>query len=467
MSGVLLTLTSTGTPATDLGFLLHKHPDRLQRFDLPVGRAHVFYPEATPQRCTVALLVEVDPVALVRGRRFTHEGLALAQYVNDRPYAASSMLAVAIQRVFGSALQGRCASHPELVDQPLPLSVHLPALPTDGGPDLVERLLRPLGWQVTLTTEALDPAIPRWGDAPYVDLTMTATTTVRQALSHLYVLLPVLDGSKHYWVSSDEVDKLLRAAGTWLPAHPERELITRRYLAHQRDLVLDAAQRLDQQEDTAPEVPPAAVREPLARRRRNAVVKQLKELRAQRVLDLGCGEGALLRELLTDPTFTQVTGVDVSARELSRAQRRLNLDRMPDSQRARLSLLQSSATYRDERLHGQDAIVLMEVIEHLDLDRLPALERSVFGSARPGAVIVTTPNAEFNATYEHLPAGAMRHPDHRFEWTRAEFSRWASRVGDQHGYAVDLRPVGDEDPRLGAPTQMAVFTATTPAEVSR
>lgn len=464
MAPVLLTLTSTGSPATDLGFLLHKHPDRVQRFELPVGVAHVFYPEATEERCTVALLLDVDPVGLVRGKRFDVDGLALAQYVNDRPYAASSMLAVALGRVFGSALKGQCPARPDLVEERLPLAVRLPAVPADGGADLVGRLFAPMGWSVTATPEPLDPTVPAWGDSRYVTLAMIAELTVQEALNHLYLLLPVLDGSKHYWVAQDEVDKLLRAGGGWLPGHPERELIMRRYLAHQRKYVTEATQRLASLDDALPEYFEGAAqeevgREPLVRRRKGAVVAQLRELGARRVVDLGCGEGGLLRELITDPAFTEIVGVDVSAGELRRAERRLNLDRMPDSQRARLSLLQSSATYRDARLQGYDAVVLMEVIEHVDPDRLPALERSVFAHAHPAAVIVTTPNAEFNAAFDHLPAGTMRHPDHRFEWTRAEFALWAQRVAKEQGYAVRFLPVGDEDPRLGSPTQMAVFTA--------
>src|SRR5882762_3915368 len=133
---VLISVTTTRAPATDLGFLLHKHPDRVQSFDVSVGQTHVFYPEATDARCTAALLLEVDPVGLVRGRHGpSGEGFALGQYVNDRPYAASSMLAVAIKEVFRTALTGRCASHQELADSPLPLELHIPALPCRGGID--------------------------------------------------------------------------------------------------------------------------------------------------------------------------------------------------------------------------------------------------------------------------------------------------------------------------------------------
>ena len=473
---VYLTLCSTARDASDLGFLLHKHPERAQELDLPVGRAHVFYPEASSERCTVALLLEVDPVGLVRGKKFSKDSFALSQYVNDRPYAASSLLAVALGRVFRSALNGVCVARPELVDQQVPLTLHLPALPSRGGPDLVHRLFAPLGWTVDARPLPLDEEVPAWGDSRYVDLTLTGTTTVQRALAHLYVLLPVLDDAKHYWVDDAEVDKLLRAGGDWLAGHPERDTITTRYLAHQRDLVADAVGRLDAEasvdaEDaaadpadlarsagsTAQAAPP---RPALHQTRRDVLLTELASLGATTVVDLGCGEGALLRELLRDPRYTSVLGVDVSHRELARAEKRLGLDRMPDSQRARLGLLQSSVTYRDDRFAGYDAVVLSEVVEHLDLPRLPALEKTVFAHAAPRHVLVTTPNAEHNVRYPALAAGAFRHPDHRFEWTRAELAAWAEGVGERHGYAVRYVPVGEDDPEVGPPTQMAVFTKT-------
>jgi 3' terminal RNA ribose 2'-O-methyltransferase Hen1 len=465
---VYLTITSaasTGQDATDLGYLLHKHPGRAQTFEVAAGRAHVFYPEATSERCTAALLLEVDPIALVRGRRFGGDPFSLGQYVNDRPYAASSMLAVALGKVFRTAMAGRCDARPELPDLALPLEVRIPALPSVGGSELVRRLLEPMGWAVEATPVPLDPLISSWGDSHYVDVRLQGTLLLSQALSHLYVLLPVLDNSKHYWVTSDEVDKLVRAGGGWLGRHPERDLIARRYLAHQRDLVTSAVGRLGEIDDTLPEAVDDAVTStegdrlvPLARLRTQAVVAALKEAGASTVVDLGCGEGTLVRELLKDAAFSQVLGVDVSHRALQLAARRLGLDHLPDTQRARLRLLQSSLTYRDERLAGFDAAVLMEVIEHIDLPRLPSLERTVFAQAMPRAVVVTTPNAERNVRFGHLAAGAMRHRDHRFEWTREQFASWANRVGSHQGYSVRFRPVGQDDAQVGPPTQMAVFT---------
>lgn len=456
-----LTITSTAPQATDLGYLLHKHPGRAQSFDLSVGQAHVFYPESTDERCTVALLLEVDPIALVRSKRFKADGFSLGQYVNDRPYAASSLLAVALSRVFKSAIAKRCDARPELVEAALPLEIHLPSLPCDGAPDLVQRLFRPLGWQVQADVVELDPTIPQWGDSRYADVTLSGTMLLGDALSHLYVLLPVLDNAKHYWVGDDEVDKLVRMGEGWLSSHPEKNLISSRYLAHQGYLVKDVTARLAEADGVAPEALDVVepVRDvPLVRKRHEAVLREIATARAARIVDLGCGQGALLRELIDDPTIKEILGVDVSSRALEAAERSLHLDRMPDSKRSRLRLIQSSVTYRDERIAGFDAIVLMEVIEHIDPPRLKSLSQTVFSDARPRTVIVTTPNAEYNARYESLEHGHMRHTDHRFEWTREEFKAWADDVAQQRGYGVRYEPVGDEDPDVGSPTQMAVFT---------
>ncbi|MFJ8164013.1 3' terminal RNA ribose 2'-O-methyltransferase Hen1 [Streptomyces sp. NPDC096136] len=487
---MFLTISTTGTtekPATDLGFLLHKHPGRTQAFATSHGTAHVFYPEATDQRCTAALLLEVDPVALVRRGQGQGQGqgkgrggapdAALAQYVNDRPYAASSLLAVALGGVFRTALKGRCEARPELPGQARPLRIEIPVLPARGGADLVRRLFGPLGWDSVETTPiALDEHFPAWGDSRYLRLVLEGGLRLEDALRQLYVLLPVLDDSKHYWVAPDEVDKLLRAGDGWLAAHPEHALITARYLARHKRLTRSAMERLElarlaeadgseaEELDNAvggaagPDGEPRERSVPLAVRRRDALLAALREAGAARVLDLGCGEGQLVQALLRDTAFTEIVGVDVSVRALTTATRRLRPERMGERQSSRVRLLQGSLAYTDKRLAGYDAAVLSEVIEHLDLPRLPALEYAVFGSARPRTVLVTTPNVEYNVRWESLPAGRVRHRDHRFEWTRAEFRAWADRVAARHGYAVAYRPVGDEDPEVGPPTQMAVFT---------
>ncbi|MFF3308552.1 3' terminal RNA ribose 2'-O-methyltransferase Hen1 [Streptomyces sp. NPDC002952] len=514
---MFLTISTTGTPerpATDLGYLLHKHPDKAQAFSTSYGRAHVLYPEASVQRCTAALLLEVDTVALVRRGKGKGRGgapdAALAQYVNDRPYAASSLLAVALSTVFSSAMKGQCNARPDLPERPLPLRIEVPALPARGGADLVRQLFEPLGWTVTVDAVPLDTEFPEWGDSRYVRLVLESEEgpTLAEALRHLYVLLPVLDDAKHYWVAPDEVDKLLRAGDGWLPDHPEQHLITSRYLSRRWSLTREARERLElvrlaEADDSAVEEIDNAVEDqgdpetgepgtdggtaaaeavtgdageavtsagdeavtpagdeavPLAVRRRDAILAALRDSGAGRVLDLGCGQGQLVQALLKDPRYTEIVGVDVSMRALTVAARRLKLDRLGERQAARVKLVQGSLAYTDKRLKGYDAAVLSEVIEHLDLPRLPALEYAVFGSARPRTVLVTTPNVEYNVRWETLPAGHSRHGDHRFEWTREEFRAWARAVAERHAYEVEFAPVGPDDPEVGPPTQMAVFT---------
>lgn len=465
---MLLTITTTHEPATDLGFLLHKNPARAQAFDLSFGKAHVFYPQADAERCTAALVLDVDPVQLVRGKSARgSERFSIDQYVNDRPYVASSLLSVAISQVFGTALSGRCRDKPELAEAALPLTARLPALRCRGGEVFLRQLFEPLGYALAATRHPLDERFPEWGEGPYFAIELSATTRLVDLLSHLYVLIPVLDDEKHYFIGEDEVEKLLRHGEAWLARHPERERIVQRYLRYRHGLARQALARLptdeaaaDDEEDAedkaAPEVP---AEQPLRLndQRLDAVVAALKECGAARVLDLGCSTGNLLKRLLHEPQFSEIVGVDVAHVALEIAARRLHLERLPPTKARRIKLLHGSLTYRDQRLASYDAAALVEVIEHLDPPRLAALERVVFEFAQPKTVIVTTPNREYNVLFEGLPPGKLRHKDHRFEWTRAEFATWAERVAGRFSYRWRLVGIGPDHAEHGTPTQMAIF----------
>jgi len=464
---MLFSLRATGPHAADIGFLLHKHPDKLQTFSLAFGQAHVFYSEVSSEAVTADLLLDLDPVALVRGRPGSMEGGLVDQYVNDRPYAASSFLSVAIAQVLGTALAGRSKERPELVDVAIPLEVSLPVVPCRGGEPLVRSLFEPLGYEVEVTRLPLDDQFPAWGKGFHYSLRLKKVCPVHELLSQMYVLVPVLDDDKHYWVGDEEVDKLVYHGEGWLSNHPQKELITRRYLKHEGRLTRVALARLVADDARDPEADAlahaeeeAAIEAPvrLDEARIEAVAAAIREARAASVVDVGCGEGKLLLRLVREKAITRIVGVDVSHRALEVATSRLRLDRREGKKSERLELWHGSVLYRDARLQGFDAAAVVEVIEHLDLPRLGAFERSLFECARPETVVVTTPNAEYNARFPLLPAGRMRHKDHRFEWTRAEFEAWARGVAERFSYSVRFVPVGPLDESFGAPTQMAVFS---------
>ncbi len=461
---MLISITSTAEPATDLGFLLHKNPANLHSLGLPFGMVRVFYTNAELRVCTACVLLELNPVDLVRGDQ------QLEDYVNDRPYVASSYFTVALARIFGTALAGNCQKRPELVATRLPLEITIEVVRARGGAAILKTLFEPLGYEITATAILLDEEIPEWGESNYFRLTLKGLLTVHDALSHLYVLLPVLDDQKHYFIGDAEVDKLLRHGEGWLGGHPARPTIVQRYLKRRTSLIDLALARLLEEESAPVEVEDyrserAAKGErdlerpmTLHTQRLILVATKLKALESKSILDLGCGDGKLLRRLLADRAFDRITGMDVSHRALEIAAARLRIDVMPERQRKRIDLIQGSLLYQDKRLNGFDAAALVEVIEHLDRARLVALERVLFEFARPRHVVITTPNREYNILFPSLPIGKMRHDDHRFEWTRAELQEWANTMAARFGYEVTIEPVGPVDAEHGAPSQMAVFS---------
>lgn len=467
---MIFTLKTTRYPATDLGYLLHKNPANCHSFDLSIGKAHVFFPETNPDQCCAALLLDIDPTALVRKKRgHFDDSFNLEQYVNDRPYVASSFLSMAIARVFREGMKGVCKEKPELLSFPWPFEACIAALPSQSktGQELIKSLFEPLEYQVNIEAYPLNEKNPDWGEAQTYTVRLKKTCFLKDLLSHLYVLIPVLDNQKHYWVTEDEVDKLLTHGQGWLSNHPNRELIISRYLKRQRDLTHEASARLEEEDGLH-----HSVREKihsdeeeklesvilLHQQRMQSVLDVLKQHQISTVVDLGCGEGVLIKKLLEDASFSTILGVDVSYRQLERATQKLNLDRLPPMQRKRVNLIHGSLNYVDKRIQGFDAATLIEVIEHLDIPRLSVLEYVVFGEAKPNVVLITTPNAEYNVKFEQLPAGNFRHKDHRFEWTRIQFKIWAEKVASEYGYGVGFQDIGPVDVNLGGPTQMAVFT---------
>lgn len=568
---MLLTITYRGSDTAKLGYLLYKNPNRPQCVELNYTNAYVFYPKVSDEETTVALLLDIDPVDLAKRRSAKGGYSGLFDYVNDRPYVSSSFMSTAIKKVFGTAATGRCDNYQELADSKLDLEASLTMLPCRGELQKLNEIFEPLGYEVSY--EMFKPqgfehfnSLESLESVVYVNLTIRAKVRLRDLIRHLFVLIPVFDKQKHYWVGDDEVKKLLDSSQDWLLQHPQRMYIINRYLHKKRSLINEAFKKLvnngfdefqieEEFEDdeflnemlenvelksaelkkiageaksgetssgetssgetssgetssgekvanetdlserieensngatsnavtsngTTPNVAASnettsnavtsntVVQEQREKKKKKirlndqrleAVVSTLRNHHVESVIDLGCGEGKLLKLLMKERPIKRIAGMDVSFSVLKRASNRLNLDRLNDRARERVNLFQSSLTYKDERFEHYDAACIVEVIEHLDLPRLKSLERVVFEYARPKVVIITTPNKEYNAVYA-MEEDSFRHADHRFEWTRAEFEKWAKEVADSFGYQVEFKPIGDVDENYGGATQMGVFT---------
>ena len=482
---MLLTITYEGKNTQDLGYLLHKNPSRAQQFELSYGKAYVFYPEVSDERTTAALLLDIDPLDLARGKVGSTEG-GLFDYVNDRPYASTSFMSTAISRVFSTAMNGRCDKKQELADTPLNLTATLYSLRDYGDEELAAELFEPLGYTVKTERTTLDESFPEWGSSPYINLTISGNVKLSELLNHIYVLITVFDKKKHYYISSDEIRKLLNHGEGWLADHPYREKITRRYFnarksyarramdillgedpdeAENADVTADENEISENTAETADISSEGNVSETEKKERTPLNTKRMETVRdavlksgASSVIDLGCGECRLTSLLLNEQQIRRVTACDVSAAVLEKAAQRLHLDRMNTFRREKLTLMQASLTYRDKRFEGFDCACVVEVIEHIEPMRIPAFERAVFEFAAPKTVILTTPNREYNTNYEHMQDNELRHGDHRFEWTRDEFKKWTDHICEKFGYSCEISGIGDNDEKYGTPTQMGVFT---------
>ena len=468
---MILNISTLDNPADELGYLLYKHPDKFQSFELNYCTAHCFYAQVAQSRTTFCLLLDTDPMAL-------NKNLSLQDFVNDRAYVASSLMSVAIGRTLKSAMKGVCKDRPELGDKEISLEAQLPCIHLAGNPSLLTELFEPLGYKVEATPLSLDDIEPGLSNSEilgwrstYYSLTICATTTVSRLLKHLYVLIPVLDNKKHYYVGKDEVELLMSRASDWLADHPLKDLIIRRYLAHKTHLTQEAqallahadidAQKFEEQSKKASSEDILEKPLSLNQKRLEAVLGQIDDLTSKSsrfsLVDLGCGEGKLLN-LAAERyrhSLNRLAGLDATVSILERANR--TLTRKHPNQDWQLDLMHGSLTYRDQRISGFDIATCIEVIEHIDESRLDAFASNIFGAARPQTVIVTTPNREYNVLFAGLEANRLRHTDHRFEWTRQEFLDWTDRICQIYGYSCQIKPIGDIDTVHGAPTQMAVF----------
>lgn len=446
---VYLSIATTRPNASDLGFLLYKHPDRVFRSDDTRNRlvkAVGFYPEVSSDRCEFVLLVAVDPVERVRGLAWNG---GIAQYVEPLPFLASSHLAQALSLCLRSAMNGIASSKDPETDAKLkalaaekwPLEIKV--TPVRSSPAMIRRMFEPLGWKVDVESTALEVDGSKYPDALHT-IVLCGDQTVSDALTQLYVLLPALDPARHYFYGDNEVDKFVAKSQNWLDGHPARDLIVGRYLSKSKELQTAAKSLLDGEPNTTViEEKSGDAEESAHDQRHRRIVDLVATIGATRIADLGCGEGRLLARLTALPGKLEIVGVEPALADLDKARKLLsrNPGRLMDP---RVTLKHGSILYADKSLKGFDVAILSEVIEHIDEERLDHAERCVFGAMNPAMVIVTTPNSDFNVAFPLLE-GRLRHNDHRFEWGRKDAEAWCQRVAAQYGYTFEIDGVGGFD----------------------
>jgi 3' terminal RNA ribose 2'-O-methyltransferase Hen1 len=468
---MMLSIACKNLSEEELGFLLHKNPARVHPLDLSFGKVYVFFDEPPEgHQAQVCLLVDVDPLAMVQGRGGLGHQDAL--YVNDRPYVASSLLASAVTKVFGTALSGRCKERPELVDREIEWTFAMPFVARGSMLNALFHLFEPLGYEFDPDLLNYDSSVDYATSARPILTRIAVRTTLSEALSHLVVLIPVLDGENHRWVDDGDLVPFVRRVESWLPDHPYGMYILRRALKYQTSLVKAFTERFPAITGSMARLPQleanvwddatveAAGCQPLSlnSQRFSAVEAVVSALSPSSIVDLGCGDGSLVSQLVKQTSIQKLVGMDVNPLVLSRARARLEHLSLTKAQTEKIQFIHGSLAYRDPRVKGFDLALLIEVIEHIDAERLETLEHQVFDYGQYSTVVVTTPNREFNDLYVGMEKGKMRHSDHRFEWTRQEFLNWAKRIGDAFGYNYEISEIGAGNPAVGSPTQMAVFS---------
>ena len=444
---MLLTIACNGPDATDLSWLLHKRPDRFQKFDLGYGNAFIFFPEYARDRCTACLLLEIRSDSL---NELCKAKDGEFQYVNSRQYLSSSLLSAAIGRAFSSALKGVCQDKPSLVDKSYDIEIRISSFSCRINPDFIERILAPLGYgieweELQKEEDYLD------GGFSYGDLHLRIHATLQNVLSHLYILFPVFDRQTHVWLGETQLQKFIRHSQKWLGEHPEKRLIINEYFGPAADLryrMLELFGALRNQDDN----PQYAS---LNYARQSAIDGVLAASGAKSVIDLGCGNASLLSYLHEKDTYEKLAGMDVSAKNIESARKKLGSSFLHT--RATPDLFIGSLTYSDKRIFGYDAAILSEVIEHFETERMDSIMRIILSEARPKLFVMTTPNKTYNHEFPFLEPGAFRHPDHRHEFDKNEFSEFCERYASMFDYDFEMSHIGEELSEVGAPTLMGIF----------
>lgn len=441
-----LTIRATGENVKAISHLLSKNPNNLYERNHKGHLVRLFYSEFTEERVEVTIFVTPDPIELMQKGSNTYD---ITHYINDREFAVSSIFTSFIRSALGTALNGQPKEeYIKWVDYRFPFTFEFGPVASTLSDQHIKDLFEPIGYEVAITRPEIHYAIDLKDKSSARFLALSGSQTLQDALRHLFVLIPVIDNYKHYFIDEKEIEKLERYGEGWLEGHPLRDMIYRQALRFKEIYSLVEGSN----PDAAADQPAKKVR--LNDLRYEKIVETAQSLDPKTIVDFGSGEGKLSVRLAFMDGVKEILAVEPSEAENLKAKRRFDKAKeVPGFVEPKT--LWGSLFYYDERLKGKDLIVLCEVIEHIDEQRLPKAMDLILHQYAPKSFIITTPNREYNDVYDM--EDHFRHDDHRFEWTREEFQTWCKERNHQHLYELEFFGIGEEHPSQGFPTQMCVF----------
>lgn len=444
-----LTIQASGDNVKAISYLLSKNPDNLYERNHKGHLVRLFYSKFTEEEVEVTIFVTPDPIELLQNRSNSYD---ITHYINDREFAVSSIFTSFVRSALGTALNGQPKEeYLKWVSYRFPFKFQFGPVASTFSDLQIKDLFEPIGYEVSISRPEIDYAIDLKEKSSARMITLSANQTLQDALRHLFVLIPVIDDYKHYFIDEKEIEKLQRYGEGWLEEHPKRDSIYRQALRFKE--IYSQVERPSSQEQTDEEAKKVRLND----LRYGKIVEKAEIMRPKSIVDFGSGEGKLSLRLGFLEGVKEILAVEPSEIENLKAKRRF--EKVKDQPNfVEPETLWGSLFYFDERLKGKDLIILCEVIEHIDEYRLPKAMDMILHQYTPESLIITTPNKEYNVVYDMEEN--YRHSDHRFEWTRQEFREWCHARNHQNLYELEFLGIGQEHLSQGFPTQMCVFKRT-------
>ncbi|MCM3572375.1 3' terminal RNA ribose 2'-O-methyltransferase Hen1 [Mesobacillus subterraneus] len=441
-----LTIRAVGENVQVISHLLAKNPNNLYERNQKGHAVRLFFSSFTEREVEATVFVAPDSLELVKNQGNQYD---ITHYINDREFAVSSIFISLIRTALGTALNGQPKEeYIKWVKHPFDLELSFGPVASGLSDHQIVDLFEPLGFNVSINRPQIEYNFNLKSKSSVRFITLKGRTPLQMALRQIFVLIPVLDNYKHYFIDEKEIEKLERYGEGWLDDHPQKSFILKKALRFKNVYELVEGQEKD---TAAPEMRKIRLND----MRYEKIVDTVNGFEnKESIVDLGSGEGKLSTRLGFIPGVKEILAVEPSEEASIRAMERFAQAEGKDYF-IKPTQLWGSLFYYDERLKGKDVIILCEVIEHIDEERLSKVFQTILQDYRPKNLVVTTPNKEYNALYEMDTE--FRHGDHRFEWSREEFEAWCKARNEEGEYELIFDGIGELDEQFGFPTQMCIF----------